>query len=158
MDARKHEPISLDALRSRVGQEIGISSWHEVTQEMIDRFADVTGDHQFIHVDPKRAKAETPYGGTIAHGFLTLSLLPMFRHDALPPLANQAVGINYGLDRVRFLAPVKTGSRLRGRFTLKDITMRSEKEALLRYEVTIEIEGNGKPALVADSLAIGILK
>jgi acyl dehydratase len=158
MDARKHEPISLDGLRSRVGQEIGISSWHEVTQEMIDRFADVTGDHQFIHVDPKRAKAETPYGGTIAHGFLTLSLLPMFRHDALPPLANQAIGINYGLDRVRFLAPVKSGSRVRGRFTLKDITMRSEKEALFRYEVTIEIEGNGKPALVAESLGLAILK
>jgi acyl dehydratase len=82
----------------------------------------------------------------------------MFRHDALPPLANQAIGINYGLDRVRFLAPVKTGSRVRGRFTLKDITMRSEKEALFRYEVTIEIEGNGKPALVADSLALAILK
>lgn len=158
MDARKHEPISLEALQSRVGQEIGISSWHEVTQEMIDRFADVTGDHQFIHVDAKRAKAETPYGGTIAHGFLTLSLLPMFRHDALPPLANQAIGINYGLDRVRFLAPVKTGSRVRGRFTLKDITMRSEKEALFRYEVTIEIEGNGKPALVADSLGLAVLK
>jgi acyl dehydratase len=158
MDARKHEPISLDALRGRVGEEIGVSSWHEVTQEMLDRFADVTGDHQFIHVDPERAKAETPYGGTIAHGFLTLSLLPMFRHDALPPLANQAIGINYGLDRVRFLAPVKTGSRVRGRFTLKDITMRSEKEALFRYEVTIEIEGNGKPALVADTLAIAIFK
>jgi acyl dehydratase len=158
MDARKHEPISLDGLRSRVGQEIGISSWHEVTQEMIDRFADVTGDHQFIHVDPKRAKAETPYGGTIAHGFLTLSLLPMFRHDALPPLANQAIGINYGLDRVRFLAPVKSGSRVRGRFTLKDIAMRSEKEALFRYEVTIDIEGNGKPALVAESLGLAILK
>jgi acyl dehydratase len=158
MDARKHEPVSLEALKERVGQEIGISGWHEVTQDMIDRFADVTGDHQFIHVDPKRAKAETPYGGTIAHGFLTLSLLPMFRHDALPPLADQAIGINYGLDRVRFLAPVKTGSRVRGRFTLKDITMRSEKEALFRYEVTIDIDGNGKPALVADTLAIAVFK
>jgi acyl dehydratase len=158
MDARKHEPISLDTLRDLVGQEIGVSSWHEVTQEMIDRFADVTGDHQFIHVDPVRAKAETPYGGTIAHGFLTLALLPMFRHDALPPLANQAIGINYGLDRVRFLAPVKTGSRVRGRFTLKDITMRSDKEALFRYEVAIEIEGSGKPALVADTLAIAVFK
>jgi acyl dehydratase len=158
MDARKHDPISLAALQGRVGQEIGASGWYEVTQDMIDRFADVTGDHQFIHVDPKRAKAETPYGGTIAHGFLTLSLLPMFRHDALPPLENQAIGINYGLDRVRFLAPVKTGSRVRGRFTLKDVTMRSEKEALFRYEVTIEIEGNGKPALVAETLAIAVFK
>jgi acyl dehydratase len=158
MDARRHEPISLDALRQLVGQEIGVSSWYEISQEMIDRFAEVTGDHQFIHVDPKRAKAETPYGGTIAHGFLTLSLLPMFRHDALPPLADQAIGINYGLDRVRFLAPVKTGSRVRGRFTLKDVTMRSEKEALFRYEITIEIEGNGKPALVAESLAIAVFK
>jgi acyl dehydratase len=157
MDARKHEPISLETLQARVGQEIGASGWHEVTQEMIDRFADVTGDHQFIHVDPARAKAETPYGGTIAHGFLTLSLLPLLRHDALPPLANQAIGINYGLDRVRFLTPVKSGARVRGRFTLKEITMRSDKEALLRYEVTIEIEGGGKPAVVAESLALAIL-
>jgi acyl dehydratase len=158
MDVPKHEPVALAALQERVGQEIGSSGWYEITQDMIDRFADVTGDHQFIHVDPKRAKAETPYGGTIAHGFLTLSLLPMFRHDALPPLAGQAIGINYGLDRVRFLAPVKSGARVRGRFTLKDITMRSEKEALFRYEVTIEIEGSGKPALVADSLGLAILK
>ena len=157
MDARKHGPISLEALQARVGQEIGASGWHEVTQEMIDRFADVTGDHQFIHVDPARAQAEPPYGGTIAHGFLTLSLLPLLRHDALPPLANQAIGINYGLDRVRFLTPVKSGARLRGRFTLKDVTMRSEKEALFRYEVTIEIEGGGKPALVAESLALVVL-
>jgi acyl dehydratase len=157
MDAGKHEPISLESLKARVGQEIGASGWHEITQEMIDRFADVTGDHQFIHVDPARAKAETPYGGTIAHGFLTLSLLPLFRHDALPSLANQAIGINYGLDRVRFLTPVKSGARIRGRFTLKDVTMRSEKEALFRYEVTIEIEGVGKPALVAETLALAVL-
>ncbi|HEY7460236.1 MAG TPA: MaoC family dehydratase [Xanthobacteraceae bacterium] len=158
MDARRNEPVSLDALQARIGQEVGISGWHEVTQQMIDRFADVTGDHQFIHVDPIRAKAETPYGGTIAHGFLTLSLLPMFRHDALPPLADQAIGINYGLERVRFLAPVKSGARVRGRFTLKDITMRSEKEALFRYEVTIEIERSGKPALVAETLSLVIFK
>jgi acyl dehydratase len=158
MDARRNEPVSLGALQARIGQEVGISGWHEVTQQMIDRFADVTGDHQFIHVDPIRAKAETPYGGTIAHGFLTLSLLPMFRHDALPPLADQAIGINYGLERVRFLAPVKSGARVRGRFTLKDITMRSEKEALFRYEVTIEIERSGKPALVAETLSLVIFK
>jgi acyl dehydratase len=157
MDARTAESVSIDHLKTMLGQEIGVSSWHEVTQDMIDRFADVTGDHQFIHVDPKRAQAETPFGGTIAHGFLTLSLLPMLRHEALPALANQAMGINYGLDRVRFLAPVKSGARLRGRFTLKEISARSDKEALFRYQVTVEIEGGEKPALVAETLALAVL-
>jgi acyl dehydratase len=158
MDARTETAVSIESLKSRIGEEIGISAWHEVTQEMIDRFADVTGDHQFIHVDPERAKAETPFGGTVAHGYLTLSLLPMFRHEALPPLANQAMGINYGLDRLRFLAPVRSGARVRGRFKLKEVAMRAEKEALFRYEVTVEIEDGEKPALIAETLALAILK
>jgi acyl dehydratase len=158
MDARASESISIEALKSSVGQEIGVSGWHEVSQDMIDRFADVTGDHQFIHVDPERAKAETPFGGTVAHGFLTLSLLPMFRHQALPALAGQVMGINYGLDRVRFLAPVKSGARLRGRFKLREVAMRADKEALFRYEVTVEIEGGDRPALVAETLALAILR
>lgn len=158
MDARTAEPVSLEAMQARIGQEIGVSDWQEITQDMIDRFADVTGDHQFIHIDPERARKETPFGGTIAHGFLTLSLLPKFRHEALPPLADLAMAINYGLDRVRFIAPVKSGARVRGRYVLKDIALRAEKEAMFRYEVTVEIEGGEKPALVAETLGLAILK
>ena len=101
MNIREHPAVSIEALKQRVGQEIGMSDWHAVTQGMIDRFAEVTDDPQFIHIDPVRAKAETEFGGTIAHGFLTLSLLSVFGREALPPVENRAMGINYGFDRVR---------------------------------------------------------
>jgi acyl dehydratase len=123
---------------------------------MVDKFADVSQDHQFIHVDPDRAK-ETPFGGTIAHGFLTLSLLSLFSFDAVPVIANRAVGINYGFDKVRFLNPVKTGQRVRGRFVLADLKRRGDKEIQLRYAVTVEIEGETKPALAADWLTMAVL-
>ncbi len=110
--------LALDALRARIGREAGASSWITLDQAVIDRFADLTGDRQFIHVDPGRAAAETPFGGTIAHGFLTLSLLSRMGAEALPPLAGRVRGINYGFDRVRFLAPVPAGGRVRGRFVL----------------------------------------
>ena len=149
---------SLAAMQARVGKEVGVSAWHRVTQDEIDRFATLTGDHQFIHVDPTRARAETPYGGTIAHGFYVLSLLPKLRNEVLAPIREQAVGLNYGLDRLRFLAPVRSGAHVRARFELKEITTRKENEALFRYLATVEIENEAKPALVAELLSLVILK
>jgi acyl dehydratase len=151
-------PSTLRDLIKSVDTEIGVSKWHAVTQDMIDGFADVTGDHQFIHIDPERAKKETPFGGTIAHGYLMLSLLAPMGYEALPPIDGVAIRINYGLDKVRFLTPVKPGSRVRARYKLREVTARSEKEFLLKNEVTVEIEGVEKPALYAESLTIVMLK
>jgi acyl dehydratase len=154
-----HAPlsVSIDDLKGRIGQEIGISSWKTIDQDRIDGFAAVTEDHQFIHVDPERAREETPFGGTIAHGFLTLSLLSAMGQEALPVLKDRTMGINYGLDRVRFLSPVPVGARVRGRFTLADISMRSAAQAMLRYEVTVEIEGADKPALAAEWITLAVI-
>jgi acyl dehydratase len=150
--------ISLQTLQQKIGAEIGVSGWHTVTQAMIDGFADVTGDHQFIHVDPERAKKETPFGGTIAHGYLLLSLLAPMGYEALPPVEGAAIRINYGLDKVRFLTPVKPGMRLRAHYKLREVEPRGEKEFLLKNEVTVEIEGGDKPALYAESLVVVVLK
>jgi acyl dehydratase len=144
---------SVEALKARVGQELGVSPWHVVSQEMIDQFAETTDDHQFIHVDPVRAAA-SPFGGTIAHGFLTLSLLSLLAREALPLIQNRTMGINYGFDRVRFMAPVRSGARVRGRFTLNEVAERNGKLVMFRYGVVIEIEGGSKPALTADWLTL----
>lgn len=141
-------PVSFDEMVSAVGSEIGVSSWREVTQEMIDLFADATDDHQFIHVDPARAAA-TPFGGTIAHGFLTLSLLSTMAYETVPPLQGAAMGVNYGFESLRFVAPVKCGSRIRTRFTLAEAYARPSGWIHVNYDVTIEIEGSKKPALTA---------
>ena len=140
---------SLDEIRAKVGTEIGVSPWIEISQDSINLFADVTGDHQFIHVDAERAAA-TPFGGTIAHGFLTLSLLSqMAGHVMLtPPKLRMAA--NYGFDSVRFLAPVRAGKRVRGRFMLKAAEETRPGEWRLVHGVTVEIEGETKPALLAD--------
>ncbi|MBX3518700.1 MAG: MaoC family dehydratase [Xanthobacteraceae bacterium] len=151
------ETLTVDEIKSRVGQNIGTSRWFTVDQKRIDGFADVTEDHQFIHIDVERAKKETPFGGTIAHGFLTLSLLAPMGYDALPSLTNRAMGINYGLDKVRFLNPVRAGSRVRAHYKLADVTQRSPKELLFKYEVTVEIEGQERPALIAESLGMAVL-
>ncbi|WP_375459172.1 MaoC family dehydratase [uncultured Enterovirga sp.] len=148
---------TINDLVARIGQELGVSPWRVVTQADLDAFAQVTDDHQFIHVDPARAAAETAFGGTIAHGFLTLSLLSAFGREALPAIAGRRMGVNYGFDRVRFLSPVASGAKVRGRFVLLDATKRSADEILLRYRVTVEIEGGAKPALVADWLTLAIL-
>jgi len=148
--------ITLDAYKSMVGKEVGVSRWFDVAQERIDRFADITEDHQFIHVDPERAKA-TPFGGTVAHGFLTLSLLAPMAFDAQPTVAGTVMSVNYGFDRVRLMAPVRAGSRVRGRFVLKEVVERSPKEIMAKTEVTVEIEGATKPALVADWLGLSRL-
>ena len=151
------ETLRLSDLRGRVGQEVGVSRWIEVTQDVIDGFAEVTQDRQFIHVDPARAAVETPFGGTIAHGFLTLSLLSACAYDALPQIEGRAMGINYGFDKIRFLSPVRSGSRVRARFRLAEVQMRSPTEALMRYGVMVEIEGAERPALAADWLTMAVL-
>lgn len=137
----------------RIDTEIGVSDWVLVTQDMIDQFADATNDHQWIHVDPVRA-AKTPFGGTIAHGFLTLSLGSQFSYQCFPEEPGQVMGINYGLDRIRFLAPVPCGGRVRGRFVLQGIDARKENELLRRVHLKIEIEGHDTPALAADWLGL----
>jgi acyl dehydratase len=145
--------ISLSEVRNIVGTEVGLSDWIMVDQTKIDAFADATDDHQYIHVDPERAKA-TPFGGTIAHGFLTLSLLSAMNYNCLPKIREQTLGINYGFEKVRFMAPVKTGSRIRGHFILSDSRFRGSSMIMLTYEVTIEVENERKPALTATWITI----
>ena len=132
------------------------SRWLEVDQARIDAFAKVTEDELFIHVDPKRARA-TQFGGTIAHGFLTLSLLSAMAYSALPRIEGAVHGVNYGFDRVRFVSPVPSGSRVRAHFTLKAATPRSAREWQLTYEVSVEIEGAQKPALAATWLTMQVV-
>ncbi|MEO3384762.1 MaoC family dehydratase [Mesorhizobium sp. CAU 1741] len=152
------EPLPLEEALHSVGQEIGVSPWRVVTQEMIDKFADATDDHQFIHVDPVRAAAETPFGGTIAHGFLSLSLLSTMAYDTVRPLAGAGMGVNYGFDKVRFVAPVKSGARIRTRFTLAEMTARPSGWVHVNYDVTVEIEGSPKPALTARWLTLAVME
>ena len=140
---------SIDEIASKVGQEIGVSDWILVDQTRIDSFADVTEDPQFIHIDPVRA-AETPFGGTIAHGFLTLSLLSRMAADAMQRPEKVRMGVNYGLDKVRFIAPVRSGKRVRGRFRLDRFEEKAPGQWQFVHNVTVEIEGEDRPALVAD--------
>ncbi|WP_316231246.1 MaoC family dehydratase [Bradyrhizobium sp. SZCCHNR1051] len=149
----KKPPISLAAYQAMVGQEIGVSSWHVLDQQRIDTYADVIEDHQFIHVDPEKAKA-TPFGTTIAHGFLTMSLLSVMSYEVMPAIEGTAMGVNYGFDKLRFISPVKSGKRVRGRFVLAEATLRKPKELQSRTHVTVEIEGEDKPALVADWIGL----
>ncbi len=151
------EPVSLEKAQAAVGGEIGVSPWRTVSQEMIDKFADATDDHQFIHVDPVRAAAEAPFGGTIAHGFLSLSLLSTLAYETIPPIADTDIGVNYGFDRVRFVTPVRSGARVRGRFVLAEMTVRPSGWIHFNYDVTIEAEGSQKPALTARWLTLARL-
>jgi len=143
-------------LQSRIGEEVGVSRWFTVDQAKIDAFADATEDWQFIHVDPDKAK-QTPLGGTIAHGFLTLSLASAMSYDAVPPLDGVAMGLNYGFDKLRFLAPVPAGSRVRGRFRLLSVEDKGRGRWLIKHELTVEIEGSDKPALIAEWLGMQIV-
>lgn len=145
---------ALAGQQALIGTEIGVSDWVSVDQAMIDVFGEVTMDKQWIHMDPARAKAESPFGGTIAHGFLTLSLASRFVMQCLTPPAGQVMGINYGFNKLRFLAPVPAGARLRGRFVLKSIERRSDTALLRETGLTIEIDGQDTPALVADWLGM----
>ena len=147
---------SLEDIRSRIGEEVGVSSWLTVDQPRIDAFADATEDHQFIHVDPAAAAA-AGLGGTIAHGFLSLSLLSRMAADAISVPQGLKMAVNYGFDRVRFLAPVRSGRRVRGRFTLDSAEEKAPGQWLMRHNVTVEIEGEAKPALTADWLGLMFL-
>jgi acyl dehydratase len=142
--------VTVEEMGGRVGQE-QVSEWVEVTQEMIDKFADATGDHQFIHVDPARA-AMTPFGGTIAHGFLTLSLMPLLSSKITDPARLEGVkmGVNYGGNKVRFLTPVRSGSKVRGRFKLLSFEEKRPGQYQQTNEFTVEIEGAPKPAMIAE--------
>ena len=147
-------PIAtLDEIRSRIGQEMGVSEWILIDQARIDAFADATLDRQFIHVD-RGAAGQTPFGGTIAHGFLTLSLLSRMAADAISVPEGLKMAVNYGFDRVRFLAPVRSGKRVRGRFTLDSAEEKAPGQWLMRHTVTVEIEGEDKPALTAEWLGL----
>jgi acyl dehydratase len=149
----KRVPVA--ELAARVGQSF-VSRWITVDQERINAFAKVTEDEQFIHVDPERA-AETAFGGAVAHGFLTLSLLSAMAYSALPKIEGAAHGVNYGFDHVRFVRPVPSGSRVRGLFTLREVAPRSADQWRLRYDVSVEIEGAEKPALAATWLTMQVM-
>jgi acyl dehydratase len=150
----KKPPVSLETYQNMVGQEVGVSSWHLVDQNRIDLFADVIEDHQFIHVDPERAKRETSYGTTVAHGFLTMSLMSIMSYEVMPVIEGTTMGVNYGFDKLRFISPVRAGSRVRGRFRLAEARLRKPKELQSCTNVTVEIEGEEKPALVADWIGL----
>lgn len=140
--------VTRDAFEAMVGQEIGVSEWFTITQDQIDRFADCTHDHQFIHVDPEAA-ADTPFGTTIAHGFLTLSLLSAMAYQ-MPSVEGAVMGVNYGMNKMRFVSPVKVNARIRGRFVLAEVTEIRPGEMQSIMHVTVEIDGQDKPALVAE--------
>ena len=146
-------PANLAEIRARVGEEIGISDWLTVDQTRIDAFGEATEDRQFIHTDPAAA-AQTPFSGTIAHGFLSLSLLSRMGAEAMLIPAGMKMAVNYGLDRVRFLAPVRSGKRVRGRFVLDSVEEKAPGQILMRHTVTVEIEGEDKPALTAQWLGL----
>jgi acyl dehydratase len=139
-------------LRAHIGQEVGCASWLTISQGMIDTFANLTNDHQYIHVDPPRAMTETSYGGTIVHGFLALSMLTQMLMSAVPTIRGTSTSINYGFDKIRFLSPVRSDSAIRGRFMLAAVEERAPNELTVRYETTLEIRDNNRPALFADWL------
>lgn len=153
-EIRKKPQIALAVYQTMVGQEIGVSSWHLIDQKRIDLYADVVEDRQFIHVDPERTRKETPFGTTIAHGFLTMSLMSVMSYEVMPVLEGTTLGVNYGFDKLRFISPVRAGSRVRGRFALAEVKLRKGTELQSRTNVTVEIEGEDKPALVADWIGL----
>lgn len=149
---------ALSALEAKLGQEVGVSNWYSIDQDMIDTFARVTQDEQWIHIDPVRAAAETPFGGAIAHGFLTLSMASRMAYDCFTDAPGQVMAINYGFEKLRFLSPVRAGSRIRGRFVLDEVKARSDTELLRTNTLTVEIEGQETPALIAKWLGLSIFE
>jgi acyl dehydratase len=148
--------VSIDDYRGLVGQHLGTSEWVTVDQAMIDKFADATGDHQFIHVDQEKAKL-TPFGGTIAHGFLTLSLLSHLAEQAVPPILGAAMSINYGFNTVRFLTPVPSDGAVRGHFTIKEFAERKPGQWQSLLDVTVELRDKEQPALAAEWIVLTIM-
>jgi acyl dehydratase len=150
------QTVTREELSARVGQRLGVSDWFLVDQARVNQFADVTLDHQFVHVDPERA-SKTPFGGTIAHGFLTLSLLVPLCLDYIPVLENRTLLVNYGFDKIRFVAPVRVGKRIRAQATLAEVTERKPGNVIIKMDVSMEIENEGKPALVAEWLSLHVV-
>lgn len=150
--------IARPEMRDLVGKVIGLSPWITIDQARIDAFADVTEDHQFLHVDPERAAREAPFGGTIAHGFLTLSLLVRMANLCAPLLEGNPPVINFGLDKIRWLVPVKAGQRVRARFTLAEMNEKTPGRILFRHSVSVEIEGEERAALVAHWLTAALVE
>lgn len=148
--------VPVAQLKDYIGKELGHSEWLTIDQERVNQFADCTGDHQFIHIDTEKA-AQTPFGGTIAHGFLSLSLLPMLSGDLLVVPEGTKMGVNYGLDSLRFIQPVRVGSRVRLGLTLIDVHEKNPGQWLLKARAVMEIEGSDKPAYIAETLALCIL-
>ncbi len=148
---------SLSTITNFVGQELGVTAWMTIDQERINQFADFTGDHQWIHVDVERARRESPYGSTIAHGFLTLSLAASWQYEIGIVPAGVSEALNYGLERVRFLAPVNVGARIRDRVELLAVEPKGKSRLLVKTRNTIEIEGETRPALIADTLSLLLL-
>ena len=148
---------SASALVDAVGQEVAVSAWVVVGQSAINLFAEATGDRQWIHTDPERAKRESPFGAPVAHGFLTLSLLSHFAKQVLPPIADLAMSINYGFDRIRFVSPVRCGSDIRGVFSLIAIEQQAKDRYQMRIAATVEIKGEAKPALTAEWLSVQLI-
>jgi acyl dehydratase len=144
------QAASLPDVAMHMGRELGVSRWFEISQDRIDAFAKVTEDTFFIHTDPERARQSAPYGGTIAHGFLTVSLISAMAYDAVPRIEGADRAVNYGFDRLRFVAPVPEGARVRGRFKLTGLQLDKPGEITISLQVSVEIEGQDKPALVAD--------
>ena len=148
----KQEVQDIQELKSLLGQEVAVGDWLEITQERINQFADATSDHQWIHVDPERCRRESPFGTTIAHGYLTLSLIPYLNQRSFTIKQPFRMGINYGSNRVRFTSPVPVGSRIRNRMTVLEVSdVPGGWQA--RWQVTIEIEGKDKPACVAEVIS-----
>ena len=148
---------SFDTIQDYVGKELGVSNWVQIDQERVNQFADCTGDHQWIHIDAEKAEKYSPFGTTIAHGYLTLSLLPMLTGElgVIPSGVSQV--FNYGTDKVRFLSPVKVGARIRNRAVLMSAQGKGPGRVLIKVQNTMEIEGEDKPAMVAETLAMALL-
>ena len=140
---------SIIEIKKFLGSEVGLSDWVTVDQERINKFAKLTEDEQFIHIDPERASKETPFGGTVAHGFLTLSMLVKLAESALPKIKDVKFTINYGFDKIRFIYPVAANSNLRARFILKEVEERSLTQIMTKWDVSVEIKNVERPAIVA---------
>jgi len=149
---------ALASQTARIGTETGLSDWVTIDQNRINVFAEITEDPQWIHTDPVRAAAETPFGGTIAHGFLTLSMASKFSIETFTKFEGQTMGINYGFNKVRFLSPVCAGDKIRGRFILNAVTKKTTKNLLQEHQLTIEIKGKDTPALVCNWLGMAVFK
>ena len=150
--------LSFDEVSEKLGKVVGKSQWYSIDQAMINSFADLTKDHFFIHLNPERVKKETPLKSTIAHGFLSLSLLSAMSYDCVPGIVGTQFGLNYGFNKLRFVSPVPVNSRIRGHFTLKDMDMKDTGEITMIYDVIVEVQNQEKPVLAAEWITKAFVK